>query len=161
MECRDLRIALIGVGNMGKKYAAMITSGEVPHMKLSAVVIRKDELMEWGRSLINVDGEKTAIFRNTQDLFNSPDLYDAVIIATPHKTHRDIALEAFRLKKDVLCDKPAAADIGEAEDIENAATDNDCIYGIVFHQRLYAKYRKLKELIDSGAIGIIKRCVVR
>lgn len=161
MECRDLRIALIGVGNMGKKYAAMITSGEVPHMKLSAVVIRKDELMEWGRSLINVDGEKTAIFRNTQDLFNSPDLYDAVIIATPHKTHRDIALEAFRLKKDVLCDKPAAADIGEAKDMENAATNNDCIYGMVFHQRLYAKYRKLKELIDSGAIGIIKRvCLI-
>ena len=50
MECRDLRIALIGVGNMGNKYAAMITSGEVPHMKLSAVVIRKDELMEWGRT---------------------------------------------------------------------------------------------------------------
>ena len=52
MECRDLRIALIGVGNMGKKYAAMITSGEVPHMKLSAVVIRKDELMEL--SLIHI-----------------------------------------------------------------------------------------------------------
>ena len=48
MQNKILRVALIGVGNMGKKYAQMIVSGEVANMKLTAVVIRRDELMEYG-----------------------------------------------------------------------------------------------------------------
>ena len=56
MQNKILRVALIGVGNMGKKYAQMIVSGEVANMKLTAVVIRRDELMEWGEALVNVDG---------------------------------------------------------------------------------------------------------
>ena len=50
MQKELLKVALIGVGSVGKKYARMITAGEVPHMKLSAVVIRRDELIEWGLS---------------------------------------------------------------------------------------------------------------
>ena len=52
MQKELLKVALIGVGSVGKKYARMITAGEVPHMKLSAVVIRRDELIEWGESLV-------------------------------------------------------------------------------------------------------------
>ena len=46
MQRELLKVALIGVGSVGKKYARMITAGEVPNMKLSAVVIRRDELIE-------------------------------------------------------------------------------------------------------------------
>ena len=56
MSDKILRAALIGVGNMGKKYVQMIVSGEVSNIKLTAVVIRRDELMEWGEALVNVDG---------------------------------------------------------------------------------------------------------
>ena len=42
MQDKVLKMALIGVGNMGKKYAQMIVSGEVLHMKLAAVVIRRE-----------------------------------------------------------------------------------------------------------------------
>ena len=69
MQNNILKTALIGVGNMGRKYAEMITAGEVPHMKLTAVVIRRDELMEWGKSLVNTDGEKVKIFRSAEELF--------------------------------------------------------------------------------------------
>ena len=37
------------------------------------------------------------------------------------------------------------------------AEKNDRIYGLVFHQRLYPKYMKIKEMIDSGEIGTLKR----
>ena len=115
MQKELLKVALIGVGSVGKKYARMITAGEVPHMKLSAVVIRRDELIEWGESLVNTDGDNARIFRSAEELFETGEsCYDAVIIATPHKTHKELALKAFAKGKAVLCDKPAAADIGEA-----------------------------------------------
>ena len=96
MQKELLKVALIGVGSVGKKYARMITAGEVPHMKLSAVVIRRDELIEWGESLVNADGDNARIFRSAEELFETGDsCYDAVIIATPHKTHKELALKAF------------------------------------------------------------------
>ena len=112
MQRELLKVALIGVGSVGKKYARMITAGEVPNMKLSAVVIRRDELIEWGESLVNTDGDNARIFRSAEELFETGEsCYDAVIIATPHKTHKELALKAFAKGKAVLCDKPSAADI--------------------------------------------------
>ena len=67
MQKELLKVALIGVGSVGKKYARMITAGEVPNMKLSAVVIRRDELIEWGESLVNTDGDNARIFRSAED----------------------------------------------------------------------------------------------
>ena len=52
MQKELLKVALIGVGSVGKKYARMITAGEVPHMKLSAVVIRRDELLNGANHLL-------------------------------------------------------------------------------------------------------------
>ena len=108
MQDKVLKMALIGVGNMGKKYAQMIVSGEVLHMKLAAVVIRRDEQIAWGKTLVNVDGQPVEIFRSADELFH-------------------------------------------------AAEKNERIYGLVFHQRLYPKYMKIKEMIDSGEIGTLKR----
>ena len=160
MQNKILRVALIGVGNMGKKYAQMIVSGEVANMKLTAVVIRRDELMEWGEALVNVDGGHVRIFRSADDMFKADDvdtLFDAVIIATPHKTHAKLAVQAFSLGKDVLCDKPAASDIGEALTMNEAAKKSGRIYGMVFHQRLYPKYMKIKSMIDAGELGELRR----
>ena len=100
MQKELLKVALIGVGSVGKKYARMITAGEVPHMKLSAVVIRRDELIEWGESLVNTDGDNARIFRSAEELFETGEsCYDAVIIATPHKTHKELALKALQREK--------------------------------------------------------------
>ena len=160
MSDKILRAALIGVGNMGKKYVQMIVSGEVSNIKLTAVVIRRDELMEWGETLVNTDGEYVKIFRSADDMFKAEDvdtLFDAVIIATPHKTHAKLAIQAFSLGKDVLCDKPAASDIGEALTMNEAAKKSGRIYGMVFHQRLYPKYMKIKSMIDAGELGELRR----
>ena len=160
MQNKILRVALIGVGNMGKKYAQMIVSGEVANMKLTAVVIRRDELMEWGEALVNVDGGHVRIFRSADDMFKAEDvdtLFDAVIIATPHKIHAKLAVQAFSLGKDVLCDKPAASDIGEALTMNEAAKKSERIYGMVFHQRLYPKYMKIKSMIGAGELGKLRR----
>ena len=76
MQKELLKVALIGVGSVGKKYARMITAGEVPNMKLSAVVIRRDELIEWGESLVNTDGDNARIFRSAEEIFETVNLYE-------------------------------------------------------------------------------------
>ena len=126
MQKELLKVALIGVGSVGKKYARMITAGEVPHMKLSAVVIRRDELIEWGESLVNTDGDNARIFRSAEELFETGEsCYDAVIIATPHKTHKELALKAFAKGKAfipfITCGDP---DLGTTKEIVKVMVDN-------------------------------------
>ena len=157
---KNVRIALIGVGVMGKKYAEMITAGSVPCMILTAVVIRKPEMQEWGRSLTNAEGTKPRIYSDTEELFTHHDEYDAVLIVTPHKLHPEQAKRAFLLGKHVMCDKPAGNDIGQAMEMSRAAADAGMVYGMMFHQRLYPKYQKLKSILNSGELGELTRTML-
>ncbi len=148
-----VRVALIGVGGMGRKYAEMIVAGRVPSMELTALVCRNDQARAWGEGL---NGER-AIFTDTDALFSHPELYDAVLIVTPHRTHPELALKAFSLGKHVLCDKPAGVTVSQAQAMADASVEEDRVYGMIFHQRLYPKYRKIKELLDSGDLGKLNR----
>ncbi len=155
-----VRTVLIGVGVMGKKYAEMITKGEVPNMTLTAVVIRRPEQQEWGKQLVNVDGTHPIIYQSAEELFDNPDEYDAVLIVTPHKLHPEQAKRAFMLGKHVMCDKPAGAAIGEALDMARAAANADRIYAMMFHQRLYPKYQKIKQILENNELGKLCRIML-
>lgn len=155
-----VRVALIGAGVMGKKYAEMIVQGKVPGMELTAVVARRQEIREWAMQLENADGTKPAVYGDTEDLFAEPDQYDAVIIVTPHKTHPELAIKAFELGKHVMCDKPAGVTIGQAADMTAASKKYKRIYAMMFHQRRYPKYCKIKDIIDSGKIGRLERIML-
>ena len=155
-----VRAALIGVGVMGKKYAEMIVQGKVQGMVLNAVVARRPEIREWAEKLLNTDGTKPCVYANTDELFEQPDNYDAVIIVTPHKTHPELAIKAFQLGKHVMCDKPAGVTIGQAADMTAASKEYKKIYAMMFHQRKYPKYLKIKDILDSGEIGRLERIML-
>jgi predicted dehydrogenase len=151
-----LKTAIIGVGVMGKKYAEMISGGQVENMTLAAMVVRRDELLPWAKSL----NGSPRIYRNTDELFANPDDYDAVLIVTPHKTHPELAHKAFALGKHVLCDKPAGVTVSDAASMSEDANRAGKIYGMIFHQRRYEKYRRLKSIIENNELGDLKRIML-
>lgn len=155
-----VRVALIGVGVMGKKYAEMIVQGKVQGMVLTAVVVRRPEIREWAEKLLNTDGTKPCVYANTDELFEQPDNYDAIIIVTPHKTHPELAIKAFQLGKHVMCDKPAGVTVGQAADMTAVSKEYKRIYAMMFHQRKYPKYLKIKDILDSGEIGRLERIML-
>lgn len=156
----DIRTAIIGVGVMGKKYAEMITAGRVRNMYLSAVVARRDSIQEWAEGLTNTNGVKPKVYTSANDLFNNPDEYDAVLIVTPHRTHPDFARRAFQQGKHVICDKPAGITIGQAVQMAKDAKAADRIYGMIFHQRRYPKYNKIKEMLEAKELGDLSRIML-
>lgn len=155
-----IRVALVGVGVMGSKYAAMIVSAEVKNMVLAGVVARKLKAQEWASTLVDSEGVRPNIYRNVDDMFAHANDFDAVIIATPHKTHEEIAVRAFELGKHVLCDKPAGVTIGQAQNMASTAKKHDKVYGMIFHQRRYPKYMHIKQWLTNGELGEIKRMLV-
>ncbi len=155
-----IRVALVGIGVMGSKYAHMIVSGEVKNMILTGVVARKPEAKEWAAGLLSNEGVRPNIYSDVDEMFANAEDYDAVIIVTPHKTHADIAIRAFELGKHVLCDKPAGATIAQAESMTAASKQYDKVYGMIFHQHKYPKYMHIKQALEAGELGELKRMMV-
>lgn len=156
----NIRTAIIGVGVMGKKYAEMIVAGQVKNMSLTAVVARRQEMKEWAESLVNSDGIKPKVYSSAEDLFDDPEQYDAVLIVTPHRTHPEFARRAFELGKHVICDKPAGVTIGQARQMADDAKAAGRIYAMIFHQRKYPKYRKIKEILETKELGRLSRIML-
>ncbi|SEW38038.1 Gfo/Idh/MocA family protein [[Clostridium] fimetarium] len=156
-ENNIVRMAIIGVGNMGMKYATMINDGKVKRMVLTAVCARSEDSKKWVRENLN-DGVQ--IFSSSDELFSNGDLYDAVLITTPHKSHPQLAIEAFELGKHVFCEKPAGVSLIDAKKMEVAAYKAGKKYAMMFHLRTYPVIKKLKQLLQENTIGTIDRMIL-
>ena len=154
---KTLRCAIIGIGSMGKKYAQMIGSGKIEGLILSAVCCRSEENSEWAKNNLPKTVE---ILRSEDELYKKSQIFDAVIIVTPHKCHPPMAIRALKAGKHVMCDKPAGATVADAKAINEVASRTNCVYEMMCHQRTYPQYIKIKELLKEGAIGHITRIML-
>lgn len=153
-EKNPVHCAVIGIGTMGKKYAAIIGGGEIDGLSLAAVCCRSEANAAWARANLP---ETVKICRGEDALYEEENLFDAAIIVTPHKQHPAMAIRALNAGKHVLCDKPAGVTAADAEAISKAAARSGKIYAMMCHQRTYPQHVKVKELLDSGVIGKVRR----
>ena len=152
-----MRYAIIGTGSMGKKYAAMLNGGDVKDAVLTAVVCRSESNKEWARANLS---QSVRVHDSADELYDNPDEYDTVLIVTPHKSHPELAIKAFAIGKNVFCDKPAGVSVKQAASMNAAARSAGKLYGMMFHQRLYEKYIAIKEILDAGKLGEVKRVML-
>lgn len=82
---------------------------------------------------------------------------DAVLIATPHYSHSELAIKAFANGLHVLVEKPAGVFTKQVREMNEAAAKSGKVFGIMYNQRSNPLYQKLRELIVSGELGEIKR----
>jgi predicted dehydrogenase len=78
---------------------------------------------------------------------------DAVIIATPNRFHRDLAVKAVERGLHVLCEKPLAMTVDEARQMLDAAERASVRHMTAFTYRFVPAMRYLRHLVTSGAIG--------
>ncbi|WP_223692121.1 Gfo/Idh/MocA family protein [Leifsonia poae] len=110
------------------------------------------------------DGAKAAAFaaehgiarisESVEALVGSPDI-DVVYIATPHTSHREVALAAIAAGKHVLVEKPFALDAREARDIAEASRRA----GVFAMEAMWTRYLPqsdiLRQVLDAGTLGDI------
>ena len=80
---------------------------------------------------------------------------EAVYVATPNHLHRPIVEAAARAGKHVLCEKPMATTLADAEAMVAACHENGVRYATAFDQRFQARHRRLRELVREGRLGQI------
>jgi predicted dehydrogenase len=79
---------------------------------------------------------------------------DAIVIATPPATHHPFTMQAIAAGKHVMCEKPFSLDIAEAVEMRDAAVEAGLVGQIVHPNRWYAHRAALREVIQSGVLGI-------
>jgi len=89
-----------------------------------------------------------------RDLTRCDDL-DAVVVATPNKFIREIALSALEHGKHVLCEKPLGRNAGEAEAIWSKAKERGLVLKTGFNHRFHPAIRAAKKIADDGGLGKI------
>ncbi len=83
---------------------------------------------------------------------------DLVSIVTPPATHMEITLAALERRKHVLCEKPMAMNIFEAQRMADAARDAG-VLALIDHELRFLNSRKMmRTMLHSGAIGIVRHC---
>ena len=92
-------------------------------------------------------------FDTWEDVFNKPKFADAVIITTPDNLHYGPCMKALELGYDVLLEKPIAPSEKECLDILNLANKTGRIVAVCHVLRYAPYFIKLREMIQSGAIG--------
>lgn len=148
-----IKIGIIGMGNMGCKYAEQIATGEVPGMELGAVTRIKREWQERAKSVLPPG---LPVYQTAEELLDCGSI-DAVLIATPHYAHKEQTVAALRRGLHVLCDKPAGVYTAQARAMNEEAATHELVYGMMFNQRTDPLYRTIKELVESGRYGKLKR----
>ncbi|MDR0293132.1 MAG: Gfo/Idh/MocA family oxidoreductase [Oscillospiraceae bacterium] len=148
-----VRLGIIGSGNIGSSHIGHITGGRTPEIELTAVADRDPERRLWAKERC----ASAVIFAEGEELIGSGEC-DAVLIATPHVQHPELAVAAFRAGRHVLCEKPAGVYTKQVREMDGeAARHPDLAYAMMFNQRTNCVYRKMRELTRSGSLGAIKR----
>lgn len=85
---------------------------------------------------------------------------DAVVVGTPDHTHAPAAAMALRMKKHVYCEKPLTHTVFEARTLANLARENKLVTQMGTQIHAGGNYRRVVELVQSGAIGAVREAHV-
>jgi len=102
-------------------------------------------------------------FRKLYDQVSAGEI-DAVVVSTPEHTHAYATLPALLMKKHVYCEKPLTHNVAEARLITQAAAEAGVVTQMGTQIHGMPNYRRVVELIQSGAIGKVTEahvCVSR
>lgn len=148
-----LKVGIIGLGNMGTSHAKRLFNREIDGAILTAVCDVREERMVKAREEF---GDRVKRFLSIDEFFTDADI-DGVIIATPHYDHPPLAIRAFEKGWHVLCEKPAGVYTKNVRLMNEAAAKCGKVFSMMFNQRTNPLYQKMRELIQSGELGEIKR----
>lgn len=144
---KEVRICLIGTGRAGMIHAKNFKAS-IDGSRMVAVCDPNIESAEAAAKELGV----SKVYVTYKEVMRDLEI-DAVIIATPTKFHRDIAVEAACAKKHILCEKPMAMTVKECDEMIEAAKINDVKLQIGFMRRFDESFLEAKRIIDSGEIG--------
>jgi predicted dehydrogenase len=141
-----VRLALVGLGRMGRVHAAALTA--IDGIDVVAVADPSDEARAAAVSLF----PKACVLREPEEAFALSGV-EACLLATPTPLHPQHVRAALDNGLHVLCEKPLSLDPAVSPDIHQQAVDRGRVLQLGFWRRYAAPWRAAKSALDDGRIG--------
>lgn len=140
-----VRVALIGIGSWSSVIANAVQRSS--RLELATCYSRTPEKRATFGRKYGCDQEKSF-----EDVLKRTDV-DGVLLTTPNAVHAEHALAAARHGKHVYVEKPIANTMSDGRKMVDACREAGVALLVGHDMRRLAGFRKMKELIDRGAIG--------
>jgi virulence factor len=139
---QQLRVGLIGVGNMGQHHARVLSM--LKGVKFIGIA---DVNVEQG--LETASKYRARFFEDYQELIRH---VDAVCIAVPTRLHYEVGIKCLKAGIHVLIEKPIAATIEEAEELVNAAAESQAILQVGHIERFNPVFQELSQVLKTERV---------
>lgn len=152
MRTGKIKAAIIGAGLQGTRYASALR--RLPDTEIALIA---DADHARATSLAKEVGAEAVV--QWEGLLERPDIA-AVLICTPPHLHAPMAIAAMKAGKHVLCEKPLALTLEDAQAMLRIAQEGGVVLGCGLNYRHHPGIRQAKEWFDQGLIGelIFMRC---
>jgi predicted dehydrogenase len=140
-----IRVAVVGLGKMGISHLALLRAH--PKVELAAVC-------DSSKYILGVLQKYTGLATHSDyDRMLRDVPLDAVLIATPTRTHARMVRSALERDIHVFCEKPFTLSRTDAEELASLGGERGLVTQVGYHNRFVGAFREVKALLESGALG--------
>jgi len=147
---RPITAIVAGAGNRGNVYSSYTLKWPA---ELKIVGVAEPIPFRRDRFVKKYDIDPRYVFNTWEDIFKVPKFADALIITTPDRLHYGPAMSGLKMGYDLLLEKAIAQSWGQCTDILRLAEAQKRIVAICHELRYAPFFMKIKDVIDSGALG--------
>lgn len=140
-----LRIGIVGAGQIAATHAKIFC--QLPSTVIVAIA---NPRIEKARELASRFGGK--VFSTLEEILDKEKI-DVIDICSPNYLHADQTIMALKGGKHVLCEKPIALSLEEADQVVQAAKRSPNIFMVGHVLRFFPEYEWIRELLSRGALG--------
>ena len=140
--------AILGTGNIGREMATALNEVNGEIYAVGDINLGKAQEFAQEFKVANVYNDCDAMIKNPN--------VDIVYISTPHNLHYEYLLKAVKNGKHVFCEKAITVNAKQLDEVVAIAKEKNLVIAegmTMFHMPLY---KKLREIVNSGAIGKVK-----
>jgi scyllo-inositol 2-dehydrogenase (NADP+) len=142
-----VRVGLIGLGKMGLSHCALLRAH--PEVELAGICDSSGIALGVLTRYTGLRG-----FTDYREMLDQCEL-DAVVIATPSKSHAALVDDCLDRSLSVFCEKPFTLDADDSERLAQRASQLGVATHVGYHNRSVAAFAEVKRLLDAGAIGTV------
>ncbi|WP_339292900.1 Gfo/Idh/MocA family oxidoreductase [Paenibacillus sp. FSL W8-0187] len=148
MEKRKHAIVIVGYGGMGSYHAKLIKDNAFLE------VTGTYDILEERREVSQQDGYPA--YENYEQVLNDAAV-DVVLIATPNDVHMELALQAFKAGKHVICEKPVTLSVSDFKEMVAAADAAGRVLMVHQNRRWDEDFLTIKQMYNEKTIGDLFR----
>ena len=151
---KKVKLGVVGYGNMGMPVTEwLVKEGQCPEIDVTAICDCNEIRIAAAKK--DYPDQGINFFADFDAMIASGEV-DAVYIAVPHYDHPVLAMKAFEKGIHVMLEKPAGVYTKAVREMNAAAEKAGVKLGLMFQSRTSSVYKKLKDLLTSGAFGEIR-----